>query len=226
MAIRNPLAVRDQAVRRVRTPGLLLGLGLGGFVDGILLHQIFQWHHMISGWRSIATLAGLEANTVADGVFHLGALLLTVVGLIVLAGVVRRGPWSGWALLGWAVAGWGIFNLVEGLVDHQLLGVHHTRPGPQQTAYDVGLLLLGAALLLVGAAVARKAERTAADSTGSRSAGKVTRRSGARERRRRATPGGSRCAGSPASMPRRSRTPSGRFARAENRTAVAPRRCG
>jgi uncharacterized membrane protein len=27
---------------------LLLGIGLGGFFDGIVLHQILQWHHMLS----------------------------------------------------------------------------------------------------------------------------------------------------------------------------------
>jgi uncharacterized membrane protein len=26
--------------------GLILGLGLGGFVDGILLHRIIHWHNM------------------------------------------------------------------------------------------------------------------------------------------------------------------------------------
>ena len=26
--------------------GIFLGLGLGGFFDGIVLHQILQWHHM------------------------------------------------------------------------------------------------------------------------------------------------------------------------------------
>ncbi|TIP73091.1 MAG: DUF2243 domain-containing protein, partial [Mesorhizobium sp.] len=26
--------------------GILLGLGLGGFFDGIVLHQLLQWHHM------------------------------------------------------------------------------------------------------------------------------------------------------------------------------------
>jgi hypothetical protein len=26
-----------------------MGVGLGGFVDGILLHQILQWHHMLTG---------------------------------------------------------------------------------------------------------------------------------------------------------------------------------
>jgi uncharacterized membrane protein len=30
-------------------PGLLLGLGLGGFIDGIVMHQILQWHHLLTG---------------------------------------------------------------------------------------------------------------------------------------------------------------------------------
>lgn len=36
--------------------GLLLGLGLGGFFDGIILHQVLQWHHML-------TSAGFPPNT-------------------------------------------------------------------------------------------------------------------------------------------------------------------
>jgi uncharacterized membrane protein len=28
--------------------GILFGLGLGGFFDGIVLHQVLQWHHMLS----------------------------------------------------------------------------------------------------------------------------------------------------------------------------------
>ena len=52
--------------------GLLLGTGLGGFVDGIVLHQILQWHHMMSDTAGypVTTLRGLEVNTVADGFFH------------------------------------------------------------------------------------------------------------------------------------------------------------
>ena len=30
----------------MRLAGIVLGLGLGGFVDGIALHQIMQWHNM------------------------------------------------------------------------------------------------------------------------------------------------------------------------------------
>ncbi|HEX2578333.1 MAG TPA: DUF2243 domain-containing protein, partial [Aquihabitans sp.] len=57
-----------------KLPGVLLGVGLGGFVDGIVLHQVLQWHHVLSdtGDHPTTTVAGLEANTLADGVFHAG----------------------------------------------------------------------------------------------------------------------------------------------------------
>jgi uncharacterized membrane protein len=32
----------------VRAPAFIMGLGLGGFIDGIVLHQILQWHHMLT----------------------------------------------------------------------------------------------------------------------------------------------------------------------------------
>lgn len=46
------------------------------------------------------------------------------------------------------LAGWGAFNLVEGLIDHQILGVHHVRDdlgGP--IGWDLGFLAFGALLL-------------------------------------------------------------------------------
>jgi uncharacterized membrane protein len=63
-------------------PGLLFGLGFGGFVDGIVLREILQWHHMISGAQSSETLAGLELNVVADGFFHVVTWLLVMAGSI------------------------------------------------------------------------------------------------------------------------------------------------
>jgi uncharacterized membrane protein len=54
------------------------------------------------------------------------------------------------------LAGWGIFNVVEGLVDHQLLGIHHVRDdlgGP--IGWDLGFLLLGVLLVVGGLALAR-----------------------------------------------------------------------
>jgi uncharacterized membrane protein len=137
-----------------RFPGLLLGLGLGGFVDGIVLHQILQWHHMVSSVAStpMTTLSGLEANTVADGVFHVGSWLLTLAGILTTLVAWRQGriapTWSFHA--GLVLVGWGIFDLVEGIVDHQILGVHHVRDDlGAPLSWDIGFLVFGA-LLVVG----------------------------------------------------------------------------
>lgn len=49
--------------------GVFLGLGLGGFFDGIVLHQILQWHHMLtSAGYPANTLDNLEFNIVWDGI--------------------------------------------------------------------------------------------------------------------------------------------------------------
>ena len=132
-------------------PIVLLGLGLGGFFDGIVLHQVLQWHHMLSAHTPVDTVEGLELNTLADGLFHAAAWLFTVAGVFLLWGALRRGAVLRWsALIGGLLIGWGAFNLVEGLVNHQLLGLHHVRPGPDELIYDIGFLVWGAVMLLVG----------------------------------------------------------------------------
>jgi uncharacterized membrane protein len=44
-------------------PALLLGLGLGGLFDGVVLHQLLQWHHMLSSWYPVDSIANLRINT-------------------------------------------------------------------------------------------------------------------------------------------------------------------
>jgi uncharacterized membrane protein len=150
--------------RSITLPGILLGLGVGGFIDGIVLHQVLQWHHMrtgdgVLGDRSAQTVAGLEANTLADGLFHVATLALTIVGVFVLSGRTRGsgGDWSRWELLGWMLVGWGAFNLVEGLVDHHLLGVHHVRDDVgAPLGWDLAFLASGVILVTAGWVVARR----------------------------------------------------------------------
>ena len=146
-----------------RTSGLLFGLGLGGFLDGIVLHQILQWHHMVSADRPPTTLAGLEVNTVADGFFHLATWLLVVAASITSISAWRQGrlaPSIGFHL-GLVLAGWGIFNVVEGIVDHQLLGVHHVRDDlGAPLSWDIGFLVLGVVLIVGGLLVHRGGVRT------------------------------------------------------------------
>ena len=76
-----------------RNAGLLLGIGLGGFFDGIVLHQLLQWHHMVSSVSFFAptTLPGLRTNTFADGLFHAVTYLATIAGIALLWRAVRSG---------------------------------------------------------------------------------------------------------------------------------------
>ena len=147
----------NEATRRKRITlgGILLGIGLGGFFDGIVLHQTLQWHHLVShvDRYPVTTVAGLEANTLADGLFHAATWLATVAGVWLLwtALAVPGGACSNRAFCGLLLMGWGGFNLVEGLIDHHLLELHHVRDASDnQLAWDLAFLAWGAAMLLGG----------------------------------------------------------------------------
>jgi uncharacterized membrane protein len=142
----------------VRVPGLVLGLGLGGFLDGIVLHQLLNWHHMLSSWYPLTSPHRERINMVGDGLFHLLCWLLVVAGIVLLVRATSRPePGVGRRIFGWTVAGWGVFNIVEGIIDHFILGVHHVHPQSHQLAYDLGFLVLGAALTVAGWALGRRA---------------------------------------------------------------------
>jgi uncharacterized membrane protein len=136
--------------------GVVLGIGQGGFFDGIVFHQLLQWHHMFSSVKTEMTIAGMTLNTFGDGLFDLFNWLLTLTGIFLLwrAGRLARTTWSGQILIGALLTGAGGFNLFEGIIDHQILGIHHLKPGPNQFAWDMGflgsgVLLLGIGLLLI-----------------------------------------------------------------------------
>jgi uncharacterized membrane protein len=136
--------------------GILLGLGLGGFFDGIVLHQILQWHHMVtSAGYPPDTVENLKLNTLLDGLFHASTYLFVVVGLGVLWRSAHRShlKWSTKMLVGSLLMGFGIFNLGEGLIDHHLLELHHvneTAPRDMWIYWDLGFLAWGAAMLAGG----------------------------------------------------------------------------
>lgn len=133
--------------------GVVIGLGLGGFFDGIVLHQILQWHHMFtSAGYSSRTVGGLEVNTLGDGIFSATTYILTIIGIALLwrAGQHRDVPWSLPTFLGSLLIGAGMFNLVEGIIDHHILGIHHVKSGPNEFVWDVGFLLIGAVLVISG----------------------------------------------------------------------------
>lgn len=145
--------------------GILLGLGLGGFFDGIVLHQVLQWHHMLSSAGFPPdSLENLRLNTFFDGLFHVATYVFVVLGLIVLWRRGRRTPllWSARLIAGTFLIGFGAFNLVEGTVNHQILGLHHvneTVPRDQWVYWDTGFLLWGALMLIAGWVLYRSGKR-------------------------------------------------------------------
>jgi uncharacterized membrane protein len=149
--------------------GILLGLGLGGFFDGIVLHQILQWHHMVtSAGYAPDSVPNLEVNTFWDGVFHAGTYISTVAGFYGLwrSARMRHVRWSGRLMLGSLLIGFGLFNLLEGIANHHLLGIHHvneTVPREQWIHWDVAFLAWGAAMLVGGWRLLRSGQRRMAE---------------------------------------------------------------
>ena len=172
-----PWPTRDRAAAtgRPRSPtaaGIFLGLGVGGFFDGIVLHQVLQWHHMLtSAGYPPDSVRNLRINTLFDGLFHAAAYAFVLIGLALLWRAARRSHlrWSGKLLGGTLLMGFGLFNLVEGVVDHQILGIHHvneTVPRAQWLLWDIGFLVWGAAMLLGGWALWRAGRRETARGIG------------------------------------------------------------
>jgi uncharacterized membrane protein len=143
--------------------GILFGLGLGGFFDGIVLHQLLQWHHMLSSWYPANTIENLQLNTLWDGIFHSSTYLFVIAGLFILWRAAHRRHlfWSTKLLVGTGLIGFGAFNVIEGLVDHHLLGVHHVNElveADLRIYWDVGFLVWGVAMLWVGCLLLQRAQ--------------------------------------------------------------------
>jgi uncharacterized membrane protein len=143
-----------------------MGIGLGGFFDGILLHQVLQWHHLLTaeGCCPAGTVAGIEDNTLADGFFHAATWAAVLGGTIAAIRAWQRGklapPWR--AHFGGLMVGWGAFNLVEGLIDHHLLGIHHVRDDlGAPLGWDIAFLVFGALLVAFGGMLVRSARHGA-----------------------------------------------------------------
>lgn len=137
---------------RERVGYLLVGIGFGALLDGFVLHQLLQWHHLWSRRTPNTTLSGLEYNTLADGIFHTAFLVVLLVGLALMIGRrVQPRP-----LLGLLLAGWGIFHVMDQIVFHLILRAHHIREGvANPELYDWGFFTIGLALIALGVATLR-----------------------------------------------------------------------
>ncbi|HEY9826543.1 MAG TPA: DUF2243 domain-containing protein [Stenomitos sp.] len=146
----SPLEQTQTPSHTLVLAGLFLGAGQAGFFDGIVLHQLLQWHHMFSSIETAVTVAGLELNTLGDGLFHLFDWVMVLIGIALLWHAAHRQLLSGRRFMGALLMGAGLFNVIEGLIDHQLLGIHHVKPGIHQFAFDMSFLGIGMAIAGMG----------------------------------------------------------------------------
>jgi uncharacterized membrane protein len=134
----------------LKTAGMVLGIGLGGFVDGIVLHQLLQWHEMLSAKIPATDYIGKSVNMFWDGIFHFFCLLVVLIGIVMLwrALASARALKSGRLLAGRMLCGWSVFNLVEGTIDHQFLELHNVME--YAVDHDLGnYSFLGASVLML-----------------------------------------------------------------------------
>lgn len=125
--------------------GFLLGIGIIGMLDGIVFHQILQWH-------SVYMHTDRKHQIVSDGLFHLLVTGFTLWGGIVLwqsdpavEGRSRKRLFAGGLFIGA-----GIFNFLEGIVNHHILQIHHVIFGPNQLLSDILYDISGLAMIAAG----------------------------------------------------------------------------
>ncbi len=137
----------------------VLGIGIGGFIDGIVFHQILQWHEMISNKIPPVTYIAKSVNMFWDGIFHAFTLMVTMTGVILLWKLLKRNniDHSGNLLAGGLLLGWGLFNLLEGIADHQILKLHNVREvTSDKQAWNLGFLALSVVLIIAGLLISKQ----------------------------------------------------------------------
>lgn len=106
---------------------IILGIGLGGFIDGILFHQILQSHNMLSNKIPATDYVGKSINMAWDGIFHVFCLVVVFIGMVLLWKLLYKTDVdrSEKLFYGGLLLGWGLFNIVEGVLNHHVLKWHN-----------------------------------------------------------------------------------------------------
>lgn len=152
----NRIAFLPPQKQRFNWAGYLLGFALGGCFDGILLHQILQWHHFLSGIKQ-PPFDALSIQLMADGVFQIAMFLVAAVGVrkLLQARYVLIDRSFDRVLAADLLIGFGAWNMVDGLVAHWALALHHVRMDvPDPSWWDLlWFLLFGVLFVAAGIAM-------------------------------------------------------------------------
>lgn len=133
--------VKDMRNNGTLLGAFLLGIGLIGMLDGIIFHQILQWH-------SVYMHTDRFNQIVSDGLFHLLVTIVIFWGALVLWKTSPNDQ-SNLVFFSGLLFGGGLFNFFEGIIDHHILQIHHVKPGPYQDTYDLAFDVAGLAMVLI-----------------------------------------------------------------------------
>jgi uncharacterized membrane protein len=142
--------------RSLLGPAVLVGIGVAGSLDEIVLHQLLRWHHFYDRGSQ-------AAGQIADGIFHLGSTAALVVGLVLVVQRWRTEPAPLRQAAAGILLGAGGFNLYDGTIQHKLLGLHQVRAGaPNNLPYDLVFIAIATVTLLAGLLLLRAGSPRAA----------------------------------------------------------------
>jgi uncharacterized membrane protein len=167
-----------QRRRRLAWGGFWIGFALGGFFDGILLHQILQWHHLLAGVAPSDTVPDLRFQVLADGVFHVAHYVLMVLGLWLVwsarAGLAADG--AGRRMIAWALIGFGAWHIIDAVVVHWVLQLHRIRMDVENPLlWDlIWLVPFGLVTLAIGVWMLRRETGDGVGSRGRRTAASLS----------------------------------------------------
>lgn len=123
--------------------GILFGLGLVGFIDEVVFHQLLHWHHF---YDKSTTDIGL----VSDGLFHAFSWFSTIASSFLLADLHRRNAYWFKRWLAGVLIGGGAFQLYDGTIQHKLMQLHQIRYDVDIRPYDMIWNLTALAMILGG----------------------------------------------------------------------------
>ncbi|MFC0199137.1 DUF2243 domain-containing protein [Paracoccus rhizosphaerae] len=134
--------------RRTIWAAATLGFALSGFFDGILLHQILQWHHLLS---LVPGIDNIRSQILWDGWFHAAMYVISLIGLIGLWRLRGRPGLTPRRVAGAMLAGFGTWHAVDAVLSHWLLGIHRIRlDSDWPILWDLGWLAVFGILPLAG----------------------------------------------------------------------------
>jgi uncharacterized membrane protein len=161
MELSQPVQGRDGAEGergKSVAAGALFGIGIAGFIDETVFHQILHWHHF---WDGGSAGAGL----VSDGLFHAGSWICLVAGLFWFADLRRTDSALMSAWIAGILFGAGGFQLYDGLIQHKVFHLHQIRYHVTVWPYDLVWNVLAAGMLLGAVVALRRSRPTAPDSS-------------------------------------------------------------